>query len=96
VFIALGVVEQNPRRKAENADDFHEREAAAWLLFGELRVGPLVFGRIGHTHPGAVEHPHAPAIPEFLGFAGVSGDGTAQAGQDGSREANKRSKWIRL
>jgi hypothetical protein len=48
-----------------------------------LGIGPLVFGRVGQTDAGAVDHLGAPAIPEWLGLGqesvGVGGDGHAQA-----------------
>src|SRR2546430_16954376 len=82
VFIASGVIEQHPRRKAEDAYDFHKWEPAARFLFCGLRVGALVLGSVRHAYGSAIDHPHTEAFPKLLASAGVAGGRPTQKGTD--------------
>ena len=82
VFIASGVIEQHPRRKAEDAYDFHKWEPAARFLFCGLRVGALVLGSVRHAYGSAIDHPHTEAFPKLLGSAGVRGGRATQTGKN--------------
>ena len=83
VFVAFGVIEQDAGAQAEDADDLHQRKAAAGFLRAGLGIGPLVFGRVGQSEGGAVDDFWAQAIPELLDLRqhllGAVGHGVANA-----------------